>query len=226
VTKKKIKLKIKPPRTLGAPAITAPLPLAAPPSQRKLDLACGQVPRPGFEGVDIWTGAQHVVDLQKFPWPFETSSIEEAYCSHYVEHIPHYPPVKTADGRDQNPFFAFFDELWRILEPGAWATIVCPNARSNRGFQDPTHQRFIVGETFLYLNAEFREVNKLDHYNVACNFAVNAVPTVDASANALHPEAQHRHFNNYWNTIHDWVATIQAVKPNMPAQPRPAPKLG
>lgn len=186
------------------------LPMAAGPLTLKLDLACGQVPTPGFEGVDIFPGAQHVVDLQKYPWPFATSSVIEVVCSHYVEHIPQYPLV---DG--QNPFFAFFDELYRILAPGHWAKIIVPNARSNRGFQDPTHTRYIVAETFLYLSEEFRKVNKLDHYNVKCNFALNVVPTVDSVINTMHPEVQQRRFNHEWNTIHDWVAVIQAIKPGM-----------
>lgn len=200
--------------------------IAPPPVTLKLDLACGQVPKDGFEGVDIWEGAKHVVDLQKFPWPFADNSVAEVYCSHYIEHIPHVPSVITPDGREQNPFFAFFDEVWRILIPGGWARIIAPNARSNRGFMDPTHQRFIVAETFFYLNEEFRKVNKLDHYNVRCNFGFNVVPTVDSVLNTMHPEVQNRRFQHEWNTIHDWVATLQAIKPNMPATPVPPPQLG
>ena len=40
---------------LGAPAIT-----------RKLDLACGQTPLDGFEGVDIYDGAPIVCDLMGY----------------------------------------------------------------------------------------------------------------------------------------------------------------
>lgn len=62
--------------------------LARPPVTRKIDLACGQSTREGFEGVDIWPGAQHVIDLQRYPWPFEDESVLEFNCSHYIEHIP------------------------------------------------------------------------------------------------------------------------------------------
>ena len=146
----------------GAPVI-APLPVQLAPDTvtRKLDLACGQSPREGFEGVDRWEGAQHRVNLFKFPWPFGDSSVAELHCSHFIEHIPMievYPedgtPVHYGEGVDL--FLRFFDECFRILVPGGWMEVTCPCARHNRAYQDPTHRRFIVSETFLYLSKEFR----------------------------------------------------------------------
>jgi hypothetical protein len=54
----------------------------------KLDIACGQAKKEGFIGVDIarLPGVDIVHDLEQFPWPFDDNSIEEARCSHYVEH--------------------------------------------------------------------------------------------------------------------------------------------
>jgi predicted SAM-dependent methyltransferase len=197
-------------------------------SIRKLDLACGQRPKEGFEGVDIFPGAQHVVDLQRYPWPFETSSIDEVHCSHYCEHIPmdyvdpHGNPVRSSEGKDA--LFMFFDELWRILKPNAWATIIVPNARSNRGFQDPTHRRFFVGETFLYLYPDWRKANGLDHYKVECNFAGNPMlngqpptqpdvfPSIPHEFGAWSAEVQAKRFTHEWNTILDWHARLRAVK--------------
>lgn len=62
--------------------------VAPQPVTRKLDLASGQNVREGYEGVDVWPGSQHVVDLQKYPWPFADESVLELNCSHYIEHIP------------------------------------------------------------------------------------------------------------------------------------------
>ncbi len=94
--------------------------IATPPVIRRLDLASGQSPREGFEGVDVWPGAQHIVDLQRYPWPFDDESVLELSCSHYIEHIPmEYVPgvpltCPTCNGlgrrsplpaqRDANPF--------------------------------------------------------------------------------------------------------------------------
>lgn len=180
--------------------------IAAPARELKLDLACGQSPREGFEGVDVWEGAKHRVDLLQFPWPWETSSVDELHCSHFIEHIP----METRGGKDL--FFAFFDECWRIVKPGSRMTVICPNARSNRAFQDPTHRRFIVAETFLYLHKPWREAQKLGHYNVECNFHVQCDPIVPAEITLLHPEAQMRRFTESWNTILDWQAVLTPIK--------------
>lgn len=201
--------------------VTTPpqLELVAPPKTLKLDLACGQNCREGFEGVDIWDGAQHKVNLLRFPWPFETSSVHELHCSHFIEHIPmefvddsgNYVPCGTPGAKDL--FFKFFDECYRILKPDAWMTVITPCARNNRAFQDPTHRRFIVAETFFYLFKSFREQNKLDHYNVTCDFAGDINPTVFAEMNARAPEVQQQKFTECWNVILDWHAKLKAVKP-------------
>lgn len=201
-----------------------------------LDLAAGQNPREGYEGVDIWPGAKHCVNLWKFPWPWADNSVDGLHCSHHIEHIPCreveerdilVDPKKdgieaweTAQkewvGRDM--FLSFFDECWRILKPGGKMSVICPCARNNRAFQDPTHRRFIVAETFLYLNENFRKTNKLDHYRVKCDFNVQADPVVLTEMSLLHPEAQQRRFNESWNTIIDWSANLVAIKKEAPKE--------
>ncbi len=195
-----------------------PIIVATPAVSRKLDLAAGQNPREGFEGVDLWPGSQHVVDLSEYPWPFEDNSVLELHSSHYIEHImagyidAYGNPVRGwKDGKDA--LFAFFDECYRILIPGGIMTVICPCARSNRGFQDPTHRRFIVAETFLYLSAEWRKINKLDHYKADCNFGINVVPIVPIEMTVIHAEAANRRMNAEWNTVSDWQATLQSQKP-------------
>jgi len=174
----------------------------------KLDLGAGQNPREGFEGVDLNApNPAHRVDLFSYPLPWADSSVDELHCSHFVEHLP---ATTTPDGRDY--LLAFFDECWRILKPGGVMTVIVPNARSNRAFQDPTHRRFIVAESFLYLSADWRASQKLDHYRVSCNFSANVVPIIPTELSLLHPEAQARRFNESWNTILDWQATLTAVK--------------
>lgn len=199
-----------------ATAESAPIVVAAPPVTRKLDLAAGQNPREGFEGVDRWEGAQHVVNLMKFPWPFADSSVLELHCSHFIEHIPMIEvdelgtPVPFGEGVDL--FFRFFDECHRILVPDGFMTVLTPAARNDRAFQDPTHRRFIVAQTFLYLNAEWRAVNKLDHYGVRCNFGVSCNPIVDQALTLRHPEASQRMMAHEWNRVIDWEAKIKALK--------------
>jgi hypothetical protein len=111
-------------------------PLAAP---VRIDLACGQNPRAGFEGADLFApNAQHKLDVLKFPWrpllntnhpnltvaagePWADNSVEELHCSHFVEHIPMAFIDKTnvahltPDLDRKDMFFAFFDEAFRVL---------------------------------------------------------------------------------------------------------------
>ncbi|MCC6741737.1 MAG: hypothetical protein IT452_22060 [Planctomycetia bacterium] len=204
-------------------AVAGPEIVRAPAREMRLDLACGQTPREGFEGVDIWEGAKHQVNLLRFPWPWADNSVNELFCSHFVEHIPmcyvtrkgEYVHVPT-NPEDNDLFFAFFDECWRILKPGGLFTLVLPALRSNRAFQDPTHRRFIPSETFLYLHAGWREANKLDHYGVKCNFISpvgDGVPAVDGQVpmeeGVRAAEVQAVRFNTLWNTVADWVVRMR-----------------
>jgi len=62
-------------------------------SAKKIDLACGQAKvADDFFGIDILPGenVDCVMDLNAFPWDIESNSVSEVYCSHYIEHIPHY----------------------------------------------------------------------------------------------------------------------------------------
>jgi predicted SAM-dependent methyltransferase len=189
--------------------------LARPPVVRKLDLASGQSPREGFEGVDIWRGARHVVDLQEYPWPFADASVLELHCSHYIEHIPmEYMP----GWGNKDALFAFFDECWRILIPDGWLHIVVPAHRSDRAFQDPTHRRFITAQTFAYMSEQWRRDTKLDHYNVDCNFIGECHPVIDAGLQMRYPETAQIKIQKEWNTVIDWTARLQK-KPRLPPKP-------
>jgi hypothetical protein len=194
----------------------------------KLDLGCGQTPREGFEGVDLRSEqAKHKVDLFKFPWPFADESVEELHTSHLCEHIParEIEPTDLAHGDwvipsqapfvGQDMFFAFMDECYRILAPDSWLTIIVPSGRSNRAFMDPTHRRFFMQESFLYLSEEWRRLNKLDHYNLHTNFGIDVGHTMPNEEGMRSPEAQATRINHYWNTTIDWIAKLKKL-PRMP----------
>ena len=186
----------------------------------KLDLACGQNIREGFEGVDMPTtpGIAHGVDLMRFPWPWADSSVFELHSSHFVEHLPmefvdshgNYVPAGTPGAKDL--LFAFFDECHRILIPGGWMQVIVPCVRNNRAFQDPTHRRFLPAETFLYLAKAWRDINKLDHYNVRCDFEISVNPTIPVELSAMTDEVQARRMNHDWNTVIDLHAKLKAIK--------------
>jgi predicted SAM-dependent methyltransferase len=94
-----------------------------------LDIGCGENCQKGFVGLDKRNlpGVEIVHDIEVFPWPIETESVDVAMMSHLVEHIK---PWLTID---------VMDECWRILKDGAMLFVSTPYAGTFRYFQDPTH---------------------------------------------------------------------------------------
>lgn len=167
----------------------------------KLDLACGQNKREGFLGVDESGDADVIHDLFTFPYPFEDGSVEEIHSSHFIEHLPMEYVVQN--GRRKDMLFAFIDECHRMLMPGGKVTLIFPCATSIRAFQDPTHRRFIPSTTAYYFNKEWREMNKLDHYNVDCNFDFQVGEAVNGNVAVRSAEYQQFAKNHYWNSVDD-----------------------
>jgi predicted SAM-dependent methyltransferase len=174
----------------------------------KLDIACGQSKQEGYTGID-WAdvpGVDIVHDLNVYPWPIETASVEVAFCSHYVEHIP----MDFIDhmGRKKEAFFAFFDEVNRILVPGGQITIIAPWHASTRAWQDPTHRRAISDVSFLYLNKAWRDANKLDHYAVECDFDNTFGYSIEQIWTTRNDEYRQFAMRHHVNVINDVQATL------------------
>jgi len=173
----------------------------------KLDLGSGQNPPDGFVGLDLWAPETERVkrcDLMRFPWPYADASVDELRCSHFIEHIP---MRETDDGRDM--LLAFFDEAHRVLRPGAKMIVTWPALQSVRAFQDPTHRRFVPLETMLYLDADWRRMNGLDHYPVSCDFVIeSACPTIEQATSLRSAEAQGWMVRQCWNVAIDHVAVL------------------
>ena len=147
----------------------------------KIDLGCGKSKKPGFIGFDqfLFEGVDVVTDLTLFPWGFmekdcscgvdtgwteqvndifgnpvagafnvKSDSVQEAHASHFVEHLDRFQRV------------AFWNELYRVLEPGGKATIIVPHWSSSRAYGDPTHQWPPMSEfCWFYLNKKWRDSN-------------------------------------------------------------------
>lgn len=228
---------------------TSPSPLL------KLDLACGRSCQPGYEGVDIapLPGVKHVHNLLSFPYPFADGSVSEVFSSHFVEHLPmlFWTPAKPGDDQSWTArltpyqvdetsvelFLKFFDEIWRILAPNGKATIHCPQAQNVRAFQDPSHRRFLVPQSFLYLDREWRRANGLEHgaYGSSMDFRMSdskvgftASPDTQNRQRLMHPDAILAETRSYWNAVEDLQATlyklpVQAGKAPAGAVLRPHP---
>jgi len=194
------KTKVPPSNGQGTVKIHAP---------KKLDVACGSNKQVGFKGIDLGGDADIVHDLNEIPWPIKSNSVEQVFCSHYVEHIPHWRPGWELDG-----WWRFFDELYRVMKNGATAEFIHPFSRSDRAFWDPTHTRYVNDMTWQYLNPEWRQANGLDHYCGTCNFEIITLSLLGVPDDYLARNVEQQNFSrtHYWNVVGDLGVLIKARK--------------
>lgn len=172
----------------------------------RLDIACGQNKQKGYTGIDIAGDADIVHNLNEFPWPIDTGSVKEVWCSHYAEHIPHFRPGWEKDG-----WWLFFDEVQRICKKNAKLTFVHPYVKSDRAFWDPTHVRFIHETTWYYLDRDWREAQGLGHYDTTTDFEVVLIQGtgIDQNTQMRTLEVQAERRNYYWNVIPDLIVELR-----------------
>lgn len=131
-------------RALKAVVATEPL---------KLDLGAGKNKKEGFTGVDRrkFPGIDVVCDLLD-PWPWENESVSEIHMSHTMEHFKGPERVHIVN------------EMYRVMQKEAKATIIVPYWASNRAYGDFTHQWPPVSEFwFYYLSKKWRDENAPDN---------------------------------------------------------------
>jgi SAM-dependent methyltransferase len=196
----------------------------------KLDLGCGSNKREGFLGVDRrkFDGVDAVADLSRpGKWRFSEqhigglelpldggngfiipdSSIAEAHCSHFLEHL-------TGPQRVQ-----FMNELYRVLRPGGTAMIITPYWCSSRAYGDFTHQWPPVGEMFFfYLNRDWRMKNAPDNdaqWNpdgYTCDFDWSYGYGMSAEIMTRSAQSQQFALANYKEAAQDLHATLTAAR--------------
>jgi len=116
-----------------------------------IDLGCGQFKQEPiygmpFIGMDL---VRHkcvdiIHDLQKFPWPVPSNSIQIVKASHVWEHIePKYR-------------FQFMDECWRICRPGGQLWLSAPHAGSPLEAGHPAHYPCPNVLTFQFFDPDYQ----------------------------------------------------------------------
>ena len=192
----------------------------------KLDLGCGPNPREGFIGVDSiafndkvfktdlsakqWVfGAEALkidgvtLEHAKGGWALADNSVNEAHCSHFLEHL-------TGPQR-----VLFFNELYRVLTPGSGCLIITPHWASNRAYGDFTHQWPPVAEMmYYYLKREWREGNaphtdsKHNSDGYTCDFDATWGYGMRQDLMAFNAERQNYAMQNYKEAVQDMHATV------------------
>jgi SAM-dependent methyltransferase len=126
-------------------------------------LGCGHGPKPDCVNLDIVSGPRVdiVQDVTDVPWcwpdgePIEDEHFSSIQCSHVLEHIPHRIfAISRVTGEltilPMDGLVMVMNEAWRVLKPGGVMDICVPHAGNGRAYQDPTHVRFFVAETWAY----------------------------------------------------------------------------
>lgn len=217
----------------------------APPAIR-IDIGCGKNKKPGFYGVDLidFDGVDMVADVRQKTWsftkapselhprlkahdswkgpasmeewvynpPFELpdSSVDEAHCSHFLEHLTNL--------NDKWERVHFFNELHRVLKPGAKCQIILPHWASNRYYGDPTHKEPFSEMGFYYLSKEWRAVNaphadsQHSPNGYACDFQATWGYSLHQAIQARNPEYQMHALTWFKEAAQDIIATITCVK--------------
>lgn len=167
-----------------------------------LDLGCGKNPREGFTGVDVRDFGQDVVCDLRDTWKWETDSVDEIHCSHFVEHL-------TAPER-----IHFVNELHRVLKVGSKATIIVPHWASCRAYGDMTHQWPPVSEFwFYYLLASWRDVNAPHNDAYTCDFDATWGYSLHPTLGVRNAEFQQFATQFYKEAVQDIVATLVKRSP-------------
>lgn len=179
--------------------------LAIVPEPIRLDLGCGPRKKDGFLGVDqhSFPGVDHVVNLGRDPLPFDDGSVEEVHASHFLEHLT------------QTERCLLLNEMYRVMKPGAKATIVVPHWGSNRAYGDPTHQWPPVSEMFFYYLSKAWRTEQAPHTDKAnwpqgydCDFEAVWGYSLHPSLNIRNAEYQQFAINNYREAVQDIHATL------------------
>ena len=160
----------------------------------RLDLGCGpNKVDPSWTGADIrkFPGVDVVCDLRK-RWPWENNSVAQAYSSHFIEHLEAMDRVW------------FINELYRVLKPGAQATLIAPHWASSRAYGDLTHKWPPISEFWpAYLDAQWRAANAPHNDFYTCDFTHVEGPAVRQDLQARNQEYQQFAVVNFKDAIAD-----------------------
>lgn len=99
-------------------------------------MGCGHNKIDGYINVDKMPECNPdvVCDLEKFPWLWESNSVETVRFNHCLEHM----------GQETSIFLGIMKELYRVCKNNAEVEINVPHPRHDNFIGDPTHVRIIT----------------------------------------------------------------------------------
>jgi hypothetical protein len=97
------------------------------------------------------TDADQIIDLNVFPWPFETSSMSHINAGNVLHLL----------GDNPSDIIKVINEMYRVSADGAVWEVTTPHPRQDAFLGDPERKRFITGSTFLLFDKQL-SVNVLN----------------------------------------------------------------
>src|SRR3954452_6290436 len=98
-----------------------------------LDVGCGKKKiEANAIGIDMSpdSAADHVWNLDQYPWPLAADCFDRIHMSHVIEHL-------------EDPMRAMA-EVWRVARNGADVFVTTPHFSSHNSYTDPTHRRHLA----------------------------------------------------------------------------------
>lgn len=124
----------------------------------RLDLGGGHVPAPNHINIDIVAEADIKWDLNKGLPPVIKNEVEGIRCHQVLEHLTSIIPL--------------LNDCWEVMKEGAVMEISTPLAGTTQAYQDPTHIRCYVPETFLYFKENSPFEKEQNEYGITARFKV------------------------------------------------------
>lgn len=184
-------------------------------------------------------GVDRVMDLFTYPWGLEDNAYSGALLTHVAEHIPHEIRInkevlhhteagtltqeshnKKCELREmQDGWFAFFSELWRVLEHGAVVHLVSPYGHGDDAISDPSHTRYLTEYSVRHSmqpnpDAPFEYKHKL-HFNVLEQTAMLPMPDFNSPpyfVDGQPTEAFWRAKRTQINVVREFYSQLVVVK--------------
>lgn len=108
-----------------------------------LDIGCGKRKiEPEAIGIDVSpdSAADHVWNLDQYPWPLETGQFNRIHLSHVIEHLD--DPMRA------------MAEVHRVAADGADVFVVTPHFSSHNSYVDPSHKYHLAAGSFAYFTGQ------------------------------------------------------------------------
>jgi predicted SAM-dependent methyltransferase len=141
------------------------------PKHPRIDLGGGHAPTPGHLNIDLVPEADIFWDLNKGLPNYKEfhdqywGKVEGIRCHHLIEHLTN--------------IISLMNDSYKILKDGAVMEISTPLAGTPQYWQDPTHVKGFVPESFLYFRQDSPFEKEQNEYGITARFEIVRCEVMD-----------------------------------------------